>query len=130
MVVAQFVFTKLSNAFKIDILNLEDLSVEQIQEIENFVKQRKGIFNFNTYSFNIHKNIEFNKFVSLMDHLKINCSCGENIPYAEPSSRIGFGQYKGMFFSDLDDNYLLWLKSNYRGSQREFIDDELKKRRL
>ena len=48
---ARFIFTKLSHSFTVKVLNLESLSVEQIQEIEQFVKQRNGLFDFNTYTF-------------------------------------------------------------------------------
>ena len=78
----------------------------------------------------IHKNIEFYEFEKLIKSVGIKCICKENIRYTESASRIAFGQYKGMFFSDLDDSYLLWLKSNYRGEQKELIDTEVLSRRL
>lgn len=127
---AQLVFTKLTNSFKVDVVNLESLDVSQIQELELFVKKRNGIFDFNAYSFEIHKNIEFYEFEKLIKSVGIKCICKENIRYTESASRIAFGQYKGMFFSDLDDSYLLWLKSNYRGEQKELIDTEVLSRRL
>jgi len=130
MIKAHFIFTKLTNSFKVDIPNLENLSVEQIQEIEKFVKDRKGIFNFNTYSFIIQKNLEYNDFVKLIDKLKIHSECGLNIAYAEPATRIGFGQYKGMFITDVPDSYLLWLKNNYSGEQKQYILDEINLRKL
>ena len=109
---------------------MESLNVQQIQELELFVKNRKGIFNFSAYNFIIQKNIDFFEFEKLIKFLQIKCSCTENIIYSQPAARVGFGQYKGMFFSDLDDSYLLWLKSNYRGEQKECIDSELKSRKL
>ena len=45
-----FIFTKYSKSFSVHIKNLEQLTVEQIQEIESFVKVRNGIFDFNTYT--------------------------------------------------------------------------------
>jgi len=130
MVEAQFIFTKLTNSFRVDIPNLEDLSVEQIQEIQKFVEDRKGIFNFNTYSFIINKNLEYEEFTKLTSVLNIYAECGLNIAYAQPATRVGFGQYKGMFITDVPDSYLLWLKNNYRGEQKQYILDEISKRKL
>ena len=50
-----FIFTKYANSFSVHIQNLEQLSVEQIQNIQTFVEQRKGVFDFETYSFVIQK---------------------------------------------------------------------------
>ena len=45
---AHLIFTKYTNSFSVHIKNLEQLSVEQIQQIEHFVDARKGLFDFNT----------------------------------------------------------------------------------
>ena len=63
---AHLVFTHLHNSYVVKIPNLEKLSVAQIQELENFVYQRKGTFDFETYSFSIQKRIEFHEFTSLI----------------------------------------------------------------
>lgn len=123
-------FTKHKNSFNVKVVNLESLSVEQIQALELFVKNRKGIFDFNTYTFVIQKKIEFNEFVDLIRHSNIEATCQEMLIIKKEKARVGFGQYKGMYYSDLSDSYLLWLKSNYRGYEKEFIDTELKKRKL
>ncbi|MCW9026007.1 MAG: DUF3820 family protein [Thiovulaceae bacterium] len=127
---AHLVFTKYANSYRVDIPNLEELSVEQIKELQEFVSIRHGMFDFNTYSFKIQKNIEFEEFVKLVTELNIECECGENIQYAKPAFRISFGQYKGMFVSDLPDSYLLWIKSNYHGEQKDIFLKEIKKRNL
>ena len=128
--VAELVFTKLYKSFQVDIVNLESLTVETIQKLEHFTKSRNGIFDFELYRFVIQKNIEFYEFERLLKHIDIKCLCTEKINYQKQSPRIEFGQYKGMFFVDLDDAYVLWLKSNYRGSQKIFVDNEVKKRNL
>jgi len=127
---AQFVFTKYHNSFRVHVKNLEKLSVEQIQEIQKFVRVRKGIFDFATYSFVIQKRLEFSDFVALVLSSNIKATCSENIIIQKQQPRVNFGQYKGMFFSELPDSYILWLKSNYRGNQRGIIEKEVTKRNL
>ncbi len=128
--VAELVFTKLYKSFQVDIINLESLTVQAIQKLEQFVKSRNGIFDFELYRFVIQKNIEFYEFETLLKYTNIKCSCTEKINHQTQSPRIEFGQYRGMFFVDLDDAYIVWLKSNYRGPHKKFIDDEVKKRKL
>ena len=130
MTKAHLVFTKYHNSYRVDVKNLEQLSVEQIQELQHFVESRKGIFDFNTYSFVIQKRVEFHEFVALIEYTDIKARCEENIIEVKSQPRVGFGQYKGMQYSDLPDSYMLWLKSNYRGYDRELIEAELTKRSL
>ena len=126
----QFIFTKYAKSFSVHIPNLEQLSVEQIQRIENFVTQRKGVFDFERYSFVIQKILEFDEFIALLTHLEIAATVHERNLKVKTKARIGFGQYKGMFYNELPDSYLQWLRGNYRGSDREIIDLELKSRNL
>ena len=128
--IVELVFTKLQRSFQVNILNLESLDVKTIQQLEHFVKVRNGIFDFELYRFEIQKNIDIYEFKALMSYAGIECLCSERLIYQDESPRIEFGQYKGMFFSDLDDAYILWLKSNYRGSQKKILDTEVEKRDL
>lgn len=123
-------FHKGHNSFTVKVLNLESLSVEQIQELQAFAVQRNGLFDFNTYSFTIQKRIEFEEFYRLIKHLNINAIITEALIIETTKPRIYFGQYKGMFYEDLDDSYLLWLHSNYRGSDKSKIEAEITKRQL
>ncbi|MEA3228941.1 MAG: hypothetical protein U9P38_07710, partial [Campylobacterota bacterium] len=66
MIKPNFIFTKYYNHFNVYVKNLENLSVEQIQEIEDFVEKRYGFFNFETYSFQVQKRLDFDDFVTLM----------------------------------------------------------------
>jgi len=126
-----FVFTQRKNSFSVHIPNLEELSVTDIQIIETFVTNRKGIFDFNSYSFVIPKKIEFQEFVSLLQYLNIDAECSEKrLTATTQSKRVSFGQYKGILYSDLPDAYLLWLKDNYRGKESKAIQEELQKRNL
>lgn len=130
MNIAQLIFTKRKNSFSVYVENLEKLSVEQIKEIEKFVTKRKGVFDFNTFTFVIQKKLEFNEFVSLLHHVGIKAKIQEKIIIEKTTQKIEFGKYKGMLFSEIPDPYLVWLKTNYRGSQRDIIDAELKYRKL
>ncbi|WP_294964240.1 hypothetical protein [Sulfurimonas sp.] len=130
MIKAHLVFTKYHNSYRVDVKNLEKLSVEQIKELQDFVDNRKGIFDFTSYSFVIQKRVEFYQFVALIECTNIKARCEEYITEVKSEPRIGFGQYKGMCYSDLANSYMLWLKTNYRGYDRELVDAELKKRNL
>lgn len=125
-----YIFTKLYNSFSVHVANLEQLSVSQIQRIEFFVKERKGIFDFSTYTFVIQKKLEFEEFVLLLKKSEIDALCEENFLKTQQTQKIEFGKYKGLAYSDLPDSYLLWLKSNYSGKNRDTIDAELKFRNL
>ena len=127
---AHFIFTKYTNSFSVYVENLEELSVEQIQKIEAFVHARNGMFDFETYTFTIQKRLDFNEFVSLIEHSAINATCEEQVLKVKQKVKIEFGKYKGMLYSDIPDSYLLWLKSNYRGKDRDIIDAELKFRMI
>ena len=126
----KFYFTAYKNSFKVLVQNLESLSVQQIQSIENFVKERKGIFDFNTYSFIIQKKLEFSEFTNLIKNSSINPILINNPLKEKDIKRVSFGQYKGMSYSEIPDSYLEWLRGNYHGKDRSFIDAELKKRKL
>ena len=126
-----FIFTQRKNSFSVHIPNLEELSVTDIQIIENFVANRKGIFDFNSYTFVIPKKIEFEEFVSLLRYCNIDAECSQKrLAATSHSKTVSFGQYKGMLYSDLPDAYLLWLKDNYRGKESKVIQEELRKRNL
>lgn len=130
MVKAHLIFTHYHNSYSVKIPNLEKLSVEQIQQLQHFVSSRNGIFDFNSYSFVIQKRVEFHEFTLLVKQSDISARCEENIIVKESQPRVGFGQYKGMQYNELPDSYMLWLKTNYRGYDRELIEKELKKRKL
>ena len=130
MIKADFIFTKYAKSFSVHIKNLEQLTVEQIQEIEDFVKLRNGIFDFNAYTFSIQKKIEYSEFVQLIENSNIQAKLSEHIIQRKFQARVGFGQYKGMQYNELPDSYMLWLKTNYKGHDRDVIETELKRRKL
>ena len=126
-----FIFTRRKNSFSVHIPNLEELHVNDIQEIETFVANRKGIFDFNTYTFVIPKKIEFQEFVALLESLNFDAECSENrLIEASKNNTVSFGQYKGMLYTDLPDVYLIWLQNNYRGRDLKRIQQEIQNRNL
>jgi hypothetical protein len=127
---AHFIFTRHTHSFNVHVQNLEELSIEQIQQIEAFVSARKGVFDFETYTFVIQKRLEFSEFVSLVELTLPNSTCEEKKLKIQQKAKVEFGKHKGMFYSDLPDSYLLWLKGNYRGKDRDIVDAELNFRTL
>ncbi len=127
---AHFIFTQHANSFSVHIVNLEKLSVEDIQKIELFVSQRKGVFDFQTYTFVIQKKLNFEEFKTLVQHSAIESVSEEKIVINTTDEKIDFGKYKGMRISDLPKSYLVWMKANYRGPQRELIEQELQRRNI
>ena len=130
MALPLFIFTSYKNFFKVEIPNLATLSVAQIQEIEAFVKIRKGIFDFETYSFVIQKSLTFDEFVNLLKNSTLSGKVKNRVIIEKEQPRVSFGQYKGMLYRDIEDSYLLWLAKNYTGSDTLFIKDEILRRKL
>ncbi len=130
MAKALFVFSSKRDSFEVHVPNLESLSVKEIQVIEDFVQNRKGVFDFSTYSFSIPKRMEYSEFLKLVDALSLDVCCSNKHLLKEVHPRIGFGHYKGMHYSELPDSYLLWLQKNYSGEDKEIILEEIKDRRL
>ncbi len=127
---AHFIFTQHGNSLSVYVENLEQLTVEQIQQIEDFVQKRKGFFDFDTYTFVLQKRLEFHEFVSLVSHAGIPSECQEKVLLTQTHERIDFGKYKGLHYNQLSDAYLLWLKNNYTGKDRSIIELELRYRSL
>jgi len=125
-----FCFSEHNRYYEVKVENLEFLSVEQIKQIEEFVKFRRGIFDFNSYSFYIQKKLSYEEFVKVMQRSSLDVITKQKELMLQEQPRVGFGQYKGLFYSDLPDSYMLWLKSNYKGYDREKVEEELKRRGL
>ena len=122
---AHLIFTRYPHSFSVHVKNLEELSVEQIQSIEAFVDVRNGVFDFETYTFVIQKKLEFDEFIAVIKYSLPESTCKEKKLKIQQKAKVEFGKYKGMYYSDIPDSYLLWLKSNYKGKDRDIIDAEL-----
>ena len=134
MTVPKLRFVAYSEYYTIIVENLALLSVDQIKELEAFAAQRRGRLDFATSAFRIGKRISFEHFNKTLELCGIKADTIESEPVNQitPASNtpVGFGQYKGMSYSELPQEYLLWLKHNYRGREREFVDQELQSRSL
>jgi len=126
---AQLLFTPHKNSFSVKVENLEKLSIDEIQKLQTFVAQRKGVFSFETYTFSIQKRIGLEEFETLLDLCNIEASITQVFSQIK-EARVSFGQYKGMLYRELPDSYLLWLKSNYNGPDKPVIQKELLQRKL
>jgi phosphatidylinositol kinase/protein kinase (PI-3 family) len=129
---AKLLFKALNKSFCVKIENLEELSIPQIQELQEFVKVRRGIFDFESYTFAIQKKMSYEEFCKLLEFTQISATCHEEIfvSSAAMNERVSFGKYKGLFYSEIPDEYLIWLKRNYRGEQKEIIESEYRRRNL
>ena len=127
---ADLIFRPHKNSFSVTVKNLEKLSVDEIQKLQTFVSLRKGIFDFNSYTFSIQKKLGLEEFESLLKLCNIEAVITEEFKVDDTEPRISFGHYKGMLYGELPDSYLLWLKGNYRGTQRKNVEKELFKRKL
>ena len=125
-----FIFHKDAERVTVHVKNLEQLSVLQIQEIQNFVAQRNGYFDFQTYTFTLNKYLTYQEFIQLLQNLGFDAEFEELQVSSQNSARISFGQYKGLLYSELPDSYLLWLKNNYVGKERDIICQEISKRKI
>ena len=126
---AVLLFKPYKNSFSVHIENMEKLSVDEIQKLQTFVAQRKGVFSFETYTFSIQKKIGFEEFAKILKLCNIDAILNEEFSL-DNEPRVSFGQYKGMLYKELPDSYLLWLKSNYNGADKSVILKEITKRRL
>lgn len=125
-----FIFTQYKNSLRVDIPNLEALDIATIQNIEQFVAIRKGYFDFTTYSFVLQKRLEYEAFQQVVKASGLDVEFEHNQIEQQIKPRVGFGQYKGLFYSELPDSYLVWLKNNYSGKDKTIIEEEVKSRNL
>lgn len=136
-------FVAYHDYYIITIENLTALSVPQIQQLEAFAAARRSRLDFNRSSIRIWKRIDFEHFNQTLQHAGILAETLEpdgTAVKAEPSrqaeapkhvtAKVGFGKHRGLAYAELPDDYLLWLKRNYQGRERVFIEEELAARNL
>lgn len=128
-------FIAFNDHVEIVVENLTALSVAQIKQLEAFASQRRGLLDFTTARISLRKRIDFTHFNKIIEAAGIYADTIESqivqneIPTKPEEPIIGFGKYRGLKYSDIPDNYLLWLKKNYRGAETGFITDECQKRK-
>jgi hypothetical protein len=127
--------------YTIRIENLEALSVPQIRQLEAFAMQRRSTLDFQTASIRIWKRIDYHHFNKTLEAAGIAADTIESEIVRSPSAaaeappervtaKVGFGKHRGIAYAELPESYLLWLKMNYSGPERHYIDQELAARNL
>lgn len=128
-------FVAFHDFFTLRVENLSSLSVSQIQELERFATDRRSRLDFNTATMRIAKRIGFDDLVRLLSlsGIKADVIESEIKPKRvenQVDAVIGFGKYRGTHYKDIPTPYLLWLKKNYQGPERQALEQELRKRAL
>ena len=127
-------FVAYKDYYTVRIENLTRLSVPQIRQLEAYAVERRSVLDFSTASMRIWKRIDYAHFNKTLELAGIDADTIESeVVHPHPpmdNPVIGFGKYKGMHYADLPEEYLLWLKHNYNGPQRQTIEQELRNRSL
>lgn len=127
-------FVAYADYYTVTIENLAALTVPQIQQLETYALQRRGRLDFSNASMRIAKRITFDHFNKTLELCGITADTIQSEVLSQigtmPDATVGFGKYKGMCYSELPQEYLLWLKRNYQGHEREFVEQELRNRSL
>jgi len=118
--------------FTLKVENITALSVSQIQELEQFAAARRGRLDFSTSTIRIWKRLSFGELNRILALSGIQADTIESeIKRKKETSVdavIGFGKYRGTHYRDIPTHYLLWLKKNYQGHERQALEDELRSR--
>ena len=131
-------FVAFRDYYTVTVENLTELSVPQIRQLEAYAEQRRSRLDFTTSRMTVWKRIDFRHFNRTLEAAGIVADTIESEvvrPSAAPPEPvqdpvIGFGKHRGLRYRDIPDGYLLWLKSNYSGPERGYIEDELARRNL
>ncbi len=128
-------FVAYSNFYDIIIENLPSLTVSQIQQLEKFASDRRGRLDFSTSRIRVYKRIDYDHFNRTLELSGIKADTIESevvvaVPVKVVDALIGFGKYRGTSYSELPVDYLLWLKQNYQGHERQYIEQECINRSL
>lgn len=142
----KLVFFEHKNSFTLQILNLKELSIEQIKLLEEFSRVRRGVFDFEKERISIQKRLKQKDVEKLFQLLKIDVEfleshsvikksvddkqTSKSSASSKPTTKVTFGKYKGKLYSDLPDNYLQWLVENYNGFENENISNEVIRRTI
>ena len=124
-------YTQYQQEFVCKIENISELSVETLKELESFAASRSGRLDYITESFTIPKRIELHHLQELFELKGLDVFITQKEPRVQKVSQnatINFGKFKGQKWSDLDNDYLLWLSKNINSEDRQVALDELASR--
>jgi len=130
--VIKLTYTQYAKHFICKIENINELSVQTLQQLEDFASSRSGSLDYEKELFTIPKRIELHHLQELF-HLKgMDVFISEEEPRRQKISNmatINFGKFKGQKWTDLDDDYLLWLTKNINSEDRQVAIAELEARK-
>lgn len=125
-------YTQYHREFVCKIENIQELSVQTLQELENFASARSGKLDYNTESFTIPKRIELQHLQEIFKAKGMDVFITEHEPKKSAisqSATINFGKFKGQKWTDLDEEYLVWLSQNISSEDRHVALAELDRRK-
>lgn len=125
-------YTQYSKHFTCKIENISELSVQALQELEKFASTRSGGLDYAKESFSIPKRIEIQHLQELFQLKGMDVFITEKEAQRNciaNTATINFGKFKGTKWSDLEENYLLWLTKNLNSDDRQTAISELERRK-
>jgi len=128
----QLSYTQYSKQFICKIENINELSVETLQKLENFATQRSGKMDYERESFMIPKRIEIKHLQELFTLMEMNVFIVEKAPQRKAianTATINYGKFKGTKWVDLEDDYLRWLSQNINSDDKQTALDEIQRRK-
>lgn len=111
---------------------MQDLSVQTLQELESFAAQRSGKLDYSTESFTIPKRIELQHLQEIFKLKGMDVFITEAEPRrreVSDSAIINFGKFKGQKWTDLKEDYLLWVCQNINSQDKQIALAELDRRK-
>jgi uncharacterized protein (DUF3820 family) len=130
--VIRLAYTQYHREFVCKIENIGELSVQTLQGLEDFAAQRSGKLDYNTESFTIPKRIELQHLQEIFKAKGMDVFITEHEPKKNAisqSATINFGKFKGQKWTDLDEEYLVWLSQNISSQDRQVALAELDRRK-
>ncbi len=112
--------------------NINELSVETLKALERFASERSGSMDYGRESFIIPKRLELHHLQEIFQLKGMEVFITEEEPQRKlvaQSATINFGKFKGQKWSELDEDYLLWLSKNLNSDDKQIALDELESRK-
>ena len=125
-------YTQYSKMFTCKIENISELSVQTLQALEHFASDRSGTLDYAKESFTIPKRIELHHLQELFELKGMDVFITEHEAQKNRianTATINFGKFKGTKWSDLENDYLLWLTKNLNSDDRQTAIAELERRK-
>lgn len=125
-------YTQYERQFVCKIEDIVSLSVSELKQLEHFASARSGKLDYNSQSLIIPKRIELQHLQELLALSGIEAFVVEHEPRRAKISSdatINFGKFKGQKWTELSEDYLLWLTQNIQSEDRQTALAELERRK-